>query len=236
MTEEIYWRSLREFEGDPAVEEFVEREFPAAALNGEGRLGRRRFMQLMGASVGLATGATGCRWEKENILPHTRRPETHVPGRSKRYRTAYEQDGHAIGVEVISFDYRPVKIEGNVDHPFSSGGTDTYAQASVLQFYDPDRSKEYVKGKLQARELATRDAFVEHLRAIHAAAKASGGSALRILAESTSSPTMARVKAQLLEALPQAKVVEYNSVSLDEESAGIEKTFGKRLRPRFDLA
>ena len=33
------------------------------------------------------------------------------------------------------------KIEGNPLHPFSNGGTDAFAQASMLDLYDPNRSK-----------------------------------------------------------------------------------------------
>ena len=40
-----------------------------------------------------------------------------------------------------SYEGRPIKIEGNELHPASLGGTDVFAQASILNMYDPDRSQ-----------------------------------------------------------------------------------------------
>ena len=49
-----YWRSLSELEGDPEFKEFVEREFREPTEQQPlDSSGRRRFMQLMGASFAL---------------------------------------------------------------------------------------------------------------------------------------------------------------------------------------
>ena len=82
-----YWRSFAELENTPEFREFVEREF-ATPLETEpaNSPGRRRFMQLMGASFALA--GVGCRYERDKILPHTRRPEGEVPGEASAYANA----------------------------------------------------------------------------------------------------------------------------------------------------
>ena len=43
-------------------------------------LSRRRWLQLMGASLALA-GAGGCRWEKTELLPFAKRPPGRTPGK-----------------------------------------------------------------------------------------------------------------------------------------------------------
>ena len=133
-----YWRSLDELADTPEFQARLQREFPDVPLTETpSGLSRRRFVQLMGAS--LALGGSSCRWEKDYLLPFSRRPEGHNPGVPQHYSTAMELGGYGTGLNVTSFDGRPIKVEGNPLHPFSRGGTSAYAQASVLELYDPDR-------------------------------------------------------------------------------------------------
>ena len=74
----------------------------------------------MGASLALA-GTSGCRWEKEEIMPFAERPERRTAGLPERYATAMDLAGAAVGLLVTVLDGRPVKIEGNPLHPQSLG-------------------------------------------------------------------------------------------------------------------
>ncbi|MEX1027608.1 MAG: 4Fe-4S dicluster domain-containing protein [Candidatus Paceibacterota bacterium] len=104
---------------------------------------RRRFLRLLGASMALAgITSTGCRrWPVEEIRPHTARPAGSSPGVAEHYATLFELDGVATGILAKSYDGRPIKIEGNPEHPTSNGSASGLAQASVLDLYDPDRSR-----------------------------------------------------------------------------------------------
>ncbi|HET6343411.1 MAG TPA: TAT-variant-translocated molybdopterin oxidoreductase, partial [Myxococcota bacterium] len=230
----VYWRSLAELADEPEFREKLEREFPSAPLvMGEtGSFSRRRFMQLMGASMALASGSA-CRWEKENILPFTRRPAGHIPGVPKHYATAMELAGHATGLKVTSFDGRPIKIEGNAEHPMSLGGTDVFAQASILELYDPDRSK----GLAQAGHdsVPTWGDFVAWLRPVLDAERQKGGAGLRILAEASGSPTLARLRKSLSSTYPQAQWVEYEPLSGDTARTGTAQLFGAPHRVHLQL-
>lgn len=138
-TGKAYWRSLDDLADKPEFRALVQREFPSFA---EEMLApsRRSFLKLMGASVALA-GATACRrWPEELIVPFAHRPEGYVPGVPVQYATSMEVAGAVLGLLVTSYDGRPVKVEGNPGHPASLGGTDAFAQAAILQMYDPDRA------------------------------------------------------------------------------------------------
>jgi len=104
-----------------------------------GFLDRRRAMALMAASLALAGG--GCsRPPRERIHAWVDLPEARAGDAHTYYASAFVRDGHACGVLVGTAEGRPIKIEGNPLHPSSLGATDVFAQASVLQLWDPDRS------------------------------------------------------------------------------------------------
>ena len=116
-----YWRSLAELEQKPEFREAVEREFPTPLEQlPPASPGRRRFMQVMGASFSLA-GLEGCRWREDKIVPMTRRPEGVIPGTTSRYATAMELNGIAVGLHATSYDGRPIKVDGNPLHPENVG-------------------------------------------------------------------------------------------------------------------
>jgi molybdopterin-containing oxidoreductase family iron-sulfur binding subunit len=139
-----YWRSLDELADTPEFRSLVEKEFPGLAEELLSPQTRRAFLKVMGASLGVA-GLAACRWPKETILPFARGPEGRIPGAPQQFATAMDLGGAAIGLLVTSFDGRPVKVEGNPLHPISRGAATAFAQASILELYDPDRSKQVLR-------------------------------------------------------------------------------------------
>jgi anaerobic selenocysteine-containing dehydrogenase len=94
----------------------------------------------MAASLALA-GFTGGEGESdEAALPYVNAPEFMVPGEPRWYATAVTLCGYAQPVLGKTHVGRPVKLEGNPDHPATRGGTDPFLQAALLDLYDPDRS------------------------------------------------------------------------------------------------
>ena len=229
------WRSLDELAGDPAYRELVSREFPSHA---DEMLApsRRDFLKLMGASVALA-GLTACRrWPSETIVPFSHLPEGYVPGATARYATSFELGGAAIGLLVTSYDGRPIKVEGNPLHPQSLGATDAYAQATVLQLYDPDRSTEILE-RVKGAEPASREKeiFAAWAGPFFAAHRASGGAGLRVLAEPSTSLTLADLKSRFAATFPKAVWVEWDPLSRDAAREGAAMAFGKPVRAHLAL-
>jgi hypothetical protein len=131
-------RSLEELARDAAVGVAREPEFASLEPSGTDR---RRMLKLMAASLALG-GLAGCDVEEaEEIVPHVRDPSPTPAGQAVHYASAHCHDGIANGMLVRTVDGRPIKIEGNPQHPVSRGGTDSFMQASVLDLYDPDRSQ-----------------------------------------------------------------------------------------------
>lgn len=230
-----YWRSMAELEDKPEFREFLEREYPEQGSQLKDPLSRRRFVQLMGASFALAGVSQGCRWEEEKILPLSRRPEGYIPGVAKKYATAFELGGVAAGLLVTCMDGRPIKIEGNPEHPFSGGASTAIAQASILELYDPDRSKS-VRRQEQGKALAaTRKDAVAALRALRDQAKATNGAGMRILSEASSSPTIAALRNEISAAMPGIQWHEYEPLSTDEQREGTRMAFGAAHRTHYRL-
>ena len=228
-----YWRSLSELESRPDFQEMLAREFPEAAAEFPEGISRRRWLQLMGASLALG-GLTGC-WEREIISPFVQRPAGRIPGVPQRFATSWELGGVARPLVVTCYDGRPIKAEGNSEHPASLGATDVYSQALVLQMYDPDRAVGVLERKGSSVEKSTWDAFAAAIRPLINAQREKKGAGLRVLAESSSSVTLADLRARFEQLFPEAKWVEFDSVSRDNEREGAKLAFGRALRTQVDL-
>ena len=226
-----YWRSLDELADTPEFREFVHREFAAGAIDRLDSSERRQFLKLMGASMALAgLGLQGCRrWPEETIVPYAHRPPGRAPGVAVRYATSMEVGGVGAGLLVTSYDGRPTKIEGNPEHPISRGATDAAQQASVLELYDPDRSRSVFKGSDQS----TWAAFDEWAGSHFGALEARRGEGLHVLGEATSSPSLLELKRRFLRRFPRARWHEYEPIHNDNERAGARMAFGSPYRSHY---
>jgi MoCo/4Fe-4S cofactor protein with predicted Tat translocation signal len=226
-----YWRSLEELAGSQEFQEALHREFPKGASEWVDSVSRRGFLKVMGASMALA-GMTGCvRLPLEPIVPYVRQPEDVIPGRPMFYATAMTLGGYASPLLVESHLGRPTKIEGNDRHPASLGGTDIFAQASILSMYDPDRSQSVVS-------MGDQQSWQAFLNAIHGpltAQKALQGAGIRILTPTISSPTLADQLRGFLKIYPQAKWHVYEPVNRDNVLEGAKLAFGQPVETRYDF-
>ena len=136
------WRSLEQLADDSSFVARVAQEFPglAEALSSQSH-DRRQVLKLMAAALAMG-GLGGCDVGAPGgtLIPAVRVPPNIIPGLPNFYSTANVLDGYATGVVVKHQMGRPIKVEGNPQHPASLGATDVFAQAQVLDFYDPDRS------------------------------------------------------------------------------------------------
>ncbi|MEO8648867.1 MAG: TAT-variant-translocated molybdopterin oxidoreductase, partial [Acidobacteriota bacterium] len=229
-----YWRSVEEFVDAPEFEEFVKREYPAHGQEWNDPVTRRSFLKVMGASLALA-GLSGCVIQPpEKIVPYVRPQEGLLPGRPLFFATSFSLGGIATGLLAKSYDGRPIKIEGNPEHPGSLGATDIYAQASLLDMYDPDRSQEVnYRGTPK-----TWKNFSDSLRSTVEENRADGGAGIRFLSETNTSPTLHDQFKRLAAELPGAKWYQYDPVNNDNAVAGAKLAFGSSVHTvyKYDRA
>src|ERR671921_838071 len=181
-----FWQSLEELAATDGFDEFLHREFPQHASEWDEGTDRRTFLKLMGASLALA-GLAGCSYQPpETIVPYVRQPEEIVPGKALYFATAMPFPGGAAPLLVRSYMGRPTKVEGNDLHPASLGATDVFAQASILNLYDPDRSETITN----RGEVRTYTAFLGELATVLEGQRAKQGAGLRFLTETVTSPTL----------------------------------------------
>ena len=230
-----YWRSMEQLADTAEFRDWAEKEFPAGASELKDEVTRRSFMKLMSASFLFAGfGLTGCRRPEEKIFPFSRLPENYTHGVAQFFATAFPSRRGGIPLVVKSHEGRPTKIEGNSQHPDSNGATDAYAQASILGLYDPDRAQHFrKKGNTVAREAALDEVTAEGKRLAEA-----NGAGLWILAESSNSPSRARLQGQLKKKLPQSNWAVYEPVDfrIHDEAASVVAGASVSVDYRLDQA
>src|SRR5688572_28264049 len=99
---------------------------------------RRGFLKLAGASAGAAAAA-GCSDHVEKLIPYVVQPEEITPGVPVWYASTCRECSAGCGVHVKTREGRPIKLEGNPDHPVNKGRLCARGQASVERTYHPDR-------------------------------------------------------------------------------------------------
>jgi MoCo/4Fe-4S cofactor protein with predicted Tat translocation signal len=233
------WRCIEELERNPAFLERAAQEFPmlAEALAGtQGtRHGRRDILRLFGAALAMG-GISACTSGEPSgvLIPAVHIPPGLVPGQPDHYATAHVHAGYALGTVVTHQMDRPIKVEGNSNHPSSLGSTDVFAQAEVLSFYDPAREMQVMgHGVLSDRQnLLT--AIVNAREQI----AASKGEGLRLLTGTVTSPTLSAQIDRLLQTYPSARWQQWEPFNRDSVLKGSQIAYGRAvdLLPHLDAA
>lgn len=224
-----FWKNLDELAESSEFQELMQEEFPRQSTEWVDSVSRRGFMKVMGASLALA-GLAGCtKQPDETIYPYIRQPEDLVLGQSMFFATAFPFPTGAIPVLVKSEAFRPVKVDGNPEHPVVRGKSDVFTQGTLLELYDPDRSQHVLfRGQTAA--------FADFQRAFGAAARQlPGGQGLYFLAETITSPTLAAQCRQLQAAFPQAHLIQYDPINRDSARAASKAAFGQYVDAQYKL-
>jgi MoCo/4Fe-4S cofactor protein with predicted Tat translocation signal len=230
-----FWRCLEEVAETTEFTAYLHQEFPQLAAGIAAALDRRRFLQFAAASLVLG-GLSACGPEQppEDIVPNVVDPAGSVEGEPSFFTSASLLGGYATGVLVEHRLGRPMKVEGNPDHPASLGATDLFAQAAILDLYDPDRAKAVA----YAGRIRTWQAFISALDDTRGSWRAANGKGLRVLTGAVTSPSFAAQMKALADLYPEMGWHVWEPVNRDAPRAGATLAFGRPLEmvPQLDRA
>ncbi|AFE09067.1 putative molybdopterin oxidoreductase, iron-sulfur binding subunit [Corallococcus coralloides DSM 2259] len=229
-----YWLGLEEKLATPEFLEETRPEFPVGADLPPTGFARREFMQLMGASLALA-GATACstRPQDERMVAYTKTPPEVTPGNPLHYASGMTLGGHTSGLLITAREGRPVKIEGNPQHPVNQGAAGVFEQAFLLSLYDPQRARVLRQGN-NPRSLRVLAEDISALVSQRAAAD--GGSRLRFLTEPISSPTLRDVTGRIQKKLPNARFHTFSSITDSAAAQANRALFGQPVQAVYELS
>ena len=219
-----YWKSLEEREHGA----LAEGEFPENPLQTPAGRNRRGFLKAAGFSFASAVLA-GCRRAPVGkAAPNLVQPEGILPGRAVYYASTCTACPAGCGLLVKTRDGRPIKLEGNPEHPVSRGGLCAVGQASILGLYDSLRLKQPLAGgKAVTWDQADRAilARLDSLRSLPGA--------VRFLTGTITSPTVAWAIGQFLKGFREAQHIQYDALSSSAILDAHQRTHGVRVLPRY---
>lgn len=185
------WKSVEEKNEAPSValirraDEFIEK--PEDTEKRFGSMDRRNFFKWMTAASALVTSTACQRRPKDYLVPYVNKPLGFTYGKPVWYASS---SSNGLGVLVKTREGRPIKLEGNSDHPFSRGGLDASAQAEILNLYNPERLRKPWDTKSQ-KDLSWDDVDSRVGAALTQASKGS----IRLLVADVPSPSLKKERA-----------------------------------------
>jgi molybdopterin-containing oxidoreductase family iron-sulfur binding subunit len=229
-----HWTNIADLEGSPEVEALRESEFRTPSEETT-EPSRRDFLKLIG--TGAAFMAAGCaRKPVEKILPYVKAPEEVTPGVATWYASTCSECPVGCGILVKTREGRPIKLEGNPDHPVNTGALCARGQASLINLYDPDRLRGPVTVDRASGKSSPGGWGPIDQRVILGLKRArdSGGRVV-VLTGTVASPSTRALIRDFLGSFPAAEHVAYDGISNDAVARANEATYGERALPRYRL-
>jgi hypothetical protein len=219
--------SVEELTRPESLQTLRDEELGQVPVVGDGSdLPRRDFMKVVGATFAAASVTACARLPERIARPYVQKPEELTPGRASWYATACRSCSASCGLLVKSRDGRPIKVEGNAEHPVSKGGVCAAGQAGVLDLYDGDR----LRGPLLGATPSKWDALDAEV-AKQLAAYVSNGKALALVTPTVSGPATKAVIAAFQKKFPGAQHVVYEAENIGAIAAAHALTHSKKAVP-----
>ena len=155
-------------------------------------------------------------------------PEEITVGNANYYASTSTACSNGCGILIKTREGRPIKVDGNPDHPVSQGKTCAKCQASILNLYDPERLQFPVKRSGSDFVQTTwNDAGNVIIRALNN----SGNKQIAIISHTVISPTGKRVLDDFVKKYPNTKVYSYELFNEESRNSAWKKCYGTDTFP-----
>ncbi|MCL4511078.1 MAG: TAT-variant-translocated molybdopterin oxidoreductase [Bacteroidetes bacterium] len=232
---QFYWKSLKEFHDDPASAEAKANEFMAGVtddfkLSGMSDMSRRKFLALLTASASFAAASCSTYPSKGEVIPYNKEPRGVIPGIANYYASTCTGCNQACGILVKTREGRPIKINGNDEHPVNKGKICARGQASILNLYDPERIREPQKksgSSFSKSSWASANGTI--ISALSAAV--SSGKEIAVVMKTLLSPTAKKAFDEFAAKYPTVKLYSYEFFSNVNRNSAWKKSYGSEQFP-----
>ncbi|MCK9279126.1 MAG: TAT-variant-translocated molybdopterin oxidoreductase, partial [Melioribacteraceae bacterium] len=233
-----FWKSLSEYNNEPEIlknkrnefSEGVTEDFEPSELSG---MSRRKFIAIMGAATAITATACSDYRDKGEIIPYNKRPEEVLPGTANYYASTCTGCESLCGILVKTREGRPIKIDGNPDHPVNKGKICAKGQAEVTNLYDPTRIKEPLFNKRKASWEQIDNQLISEFKKAN-----EEGLEIALISEHLFSPTFKKLLDEFKAKYPTAKEYYYSASDNGNKLNAWYKSFGNYSipTPRYDKA
>ena len=229
-----YWRSFEELYSDQKTLEAKKHEFFEGVtddfsvdknLSG---LSRRKFIALLSASAALAGAGCSDYRDKGEIIPYNVKPEEVTLGKPNYYASTCNGCVQNCGIFIKTREGRPIKIDGNPDHPVNKGKICAKGEASILNLYDPSRLQfPLVKqgGIFDKASWETVDSQIKNIL------DSIEGSEIAIVTHRTNSPTTKRLFDEFQTKYPSTKIYSYDVFHNEVKNSAWKKCYSGDVFP-----
>jgi Fe-S-cluster-containing dehydrogenase component len=224
-----YWKSFKElYQNKSEIDNNASDSSSIDDLSSSGLSGmsRRKFFALIGASAALAGVGCSDYRDKGEIVPYNVKPEEITAGKENFYASTCDACTNSCGILIKTREGRPIKIDGNPDHPVNKGKICARGQANILNLYDPERLKEPLTGGSGFYSAVKWDKADKEIQALFAKANSSGKEII-FVTHTITSPSLKKVFDDFKEKYPTTKVYSYELFNSEVKNSAWLKCYGK---------
>ncbi|MEO1268234.1 MAG: 4Fe-4S dicluster domain-containing protein [Myxococcota bacterium] len=194
---------------------------------------RREFLRVATvAAAGTAVTNAGCQVAVEEVVPYAKRPDGVYHTGPVSYTSVCRACPSQCGLLMQVREGRPVKLEGNPNHPVGQGGLCSRGQGAILDLYSPDR---ILEPRDQAGKEITWEALDADIKTALAGVRTGG---LRVLTGAKTGPSELAFMDTLAQIYKGARHVMWEPLMPTAARWANNAAYGVRAQPsyRFDRA